>query len=146
MHRVVTDAVHTARIPTSSPASTDRTKSGRVLLQIRSCTPAGIYACHHFAVSASATRSPISHFSSVAWALSTAGVRATVRDFICCAVLARVAEYDGVEVPRGPDEPKERGVRRRPLREPDAACGGDGAGHAGGVRSGLYHNPPPQPS
>ena len=86
MHRVVTDAVHAVRIPTTSPGSMDRTEPGQILLQIMY---AGRYVYHPLAVSANATRSPISPFA--AWTLSTAGVWATVRDFVRCAVLARDA-------------------------------------------------------
>ena len=70
------------RIPTSSPASTDGTELGPILPQI---LHAGRYAYHPLAVSASATRSPISPFATQA--LSTAG-RATVCDFVRCAILA----------------------------------------------------------
>ena len=93
MHGVVFDTVHVVRIPTSSPASTAKTEPGRILLQI---LHAGRYAYHPLAISANATRSPISLFA--AGALSTEGVRATLRDFVYCAVLARDAGYDGVEI------------------------------------------------
>ena len=86
MHKLVTDAVHAVGIPTSSPTSTGGTKPGQILLQIL-C--AGRYIYHPSAASTSATRSPISPFD--ARALSTAGVRATVRDFVYYAVLARDA-------------------------------------------------------
>ena len=42
------------------------------------------------------THSLVSPFA--AWALSTTVVRVTARDFIRCAVLARNAGYDGVEI------------------------------------------------
>lgn len=51
---------------------------------------------HPFAVSASATKSPISPFP--AKALSTSDVKATIKDFVNCAVLAKDAGYDGVEI------------------------------------------------
>ena len=94
IHRVVTDAVHTVRISTSSLASTDRIEPGRI--SFRSCTPAGTLKYHPLAVSASATRSPISSFADRA--LSTVGVRATVCDFVHCAVLAWYPGYDGAEI------------------------------------------------
>jgi len=92
-HRVVTDAVHSARIPTYSPDAPDATEPGRICLQI---LHTGRYAYHPFAVSASSTKSPISPFP--AKELSTSGVKSTVRDFVNCAVLARGAGYDGVEI------------------------------------------------
>ena len=68
----------------------DGTEPGRILLQI---LHASRYVYHPLAVSASATRSPISPFA--ARALITAGVRAAVCDFDRCAVLARYPGYSG---------------------------------------------------
>ena len=62
----------------------DGTEPGRILLQI---LHASRYVYHSLAVSASATRSPISPFTSRA--LSTVVVRATVPDFVRCVILAR---------------------------------------------------------
>ncbi|KAL7543577.1 hypothetical protein ACHAXR_013027 [Thalassiosira sp. AJA248-18] len=92
-HKVVTDMVHSIRIPTYSPDSTDGTEPGRICLQI---LHTGRYAYHPFAVSASSTKSPISPFP--AKEMSTSDVKATVRDFANCAVLAKEAGYDGVEI------------------------------------------------
>lgn len=93
-HRVVTDMVHSIRIPTYSSGSDGTgTEPGRICLQI---LHTGRYAYHPFAVSASSTQSPISPFP--ARALSTSDVKATVRDFANCAVLAKEAGYDGVEI------------------------------------------------
>lgn len=92
-HRVVTSMVHSIRIPTYSPDSPDGTEPGRICLQI---LHTGRYAYHPFAVSASATKSPISPFP--AKALTTSDVKATIADFVTCAVLAKEAGYDGVEV------------------------------------------------
>ena len=92
-HRVVTSMVHSIRIPTYNPDSPDGTEPGRICLQI---LHTGRYAYHPFAVSASATKSPISPFP--AKALSTSDVKETIKDFVHCAVLAKEAGYDGVEV------------------------------------------------
>ena len=92
MHRVVTDAVHTVKIPTSSPTSTGVIGPGRILLPI---LHAG-YAYYPLTVSDSATRRLISPFA--VRELSTAGVWAMVRDFLCCAVLARDVGYDRAKI------------------------------------------------
>lgn len=101
-HRVVADAVHSVRVPVGGgggPGEGHRhghghgTEAARICLQI---LHTGRYGHHPFAVSASATRSPISPFR--ARELSISGVRETVEDFVNCAVLAREAGYDGVEI------------------------------------------------
>eukprot|EP00581_Thalassiosira_minuscula_P000920 CAMPEP_0183744804 /NCGR_PEP_ID=MMETSP0737-20130205/65914_1 /TAXON_ID=385413 /ORGANISM="Thalassiosira miniscula, Strain CCMP1093" /LENGTH=830 /DNA_ID=CAMNT_0025980457 /DNA_START=118 /DNA_END=2613 /DNA_ORIENTATION=+ len=92
-HKVVTDMVHSIRIPSYSPNSPDGTEPGRICLQI---LHTGRYAYHPFAVSASSTRSPISPFK--AKELSTSDVKGTIRDFANCATLAKEAGYDGVEI------------------------------------------------
>ena len=92
-HKVVTDMVHSIRIPSYSPNSVDNTEPGRICLQI---LHTGRYAYHPFAVSASSTKSPISPFP--AKELSTNDVKSTIRDFANCAVLAKEAGYDGVEI------------------------------------------------
>ncbi len=78
-HRAITQAVHE--------------NGGRIALQILN---AGRYAFHPLAVAPSASRSPISPFR--ARGLTGWGVRKTVADYARCAVLARRAGYDGVEV------------------------------------------------
>ena len=78
-HRVVTDAVHDA--------------GGRIALQI---LHAGRYGYHPFAVAPSKAKSPITPFTPRA--LTASGVERTIRDFVRCAVLAKQAGYDGVEV------------------------------------------------
>ena len=78
-HRVVTDAVHD--------------EGGRIAMQI---LHAGRYGYHPLAVSASAIKSPISPFKPSA--LSAKGVERTIANFVNCAVMARKAGYDGVEV------------------------------------------------
>ena len=92
-HKVVTDMVHSIRIPTYSNNGEDATEPARICLQI---LHTGRYAMHPFAVSASSTKSPISPFP--AKALSTSDVKATIRDFVNCAVLAKEGGYDGVEI------------------------------------------------
>jgi len=78
-HRPLVDAVHA--------------EGGRIALQI---LHAGRYGYHPFAVSASSDRSPITPFRPRA--LTTAGVRRHIDDFVRCAELSRAAGYDGVEV------------------------------------------------
>ena len=54
------------------------------------------YAYHPWAVSASASKSPISPYP--AKALDKAGVQRTINDYVKTAVLAKRAGYDGVEI------------------------------------------------
>jgi 2,4-dienoyl-CoA reductase (NADPH2) len=76
-HRRITGAVHDA--------------DGKILLQI---LHAGRYAYHPFSVSASAIKAPINPFRPRA----LRDVEGTIDDFVRCAVLAREAGYDGVEI------------------------------------------------
>ncbi len=78
-HRKVTQAVHA--------------EGGRICMQI---LHAGRYGYHPLSVAPSKIKSPITPFTPRA--LSSAGVRATIGDFVRCAQLARDAGYDGVEV------------------------------------------------
>jgi len=78
-HRRITSAVHD--------------EGGKILLQI---LHAGRYAYHPFSVSASSIKAPINPFRPRK--LSPRGVDDTIRDFVKCAVLAREAGYDGVEI------------------------------------------------
>lgn len=89
-HKVVTEMVHSIQIPSYGANATE---TARICLQI---LHTGRYAYHPFAVSASSTKSPISPFQ--AKELSTSDVKATIRDFVNCAVLAKEAGYDGVEI------------------------------------------------
>jgi 2,4-dienoyl-CoA reductase (NADPH2) len=78
-HRIVTKAVHEA--------------GGRIAMQI---LHAGRYGYHPLSVSASGLQAPINPFKPrklTAW-----GVERQVKAFVDCAVLAREAGYDGVEV------------------------------------------------
>jgi 2,4-dienoyl-CoA reductase (NADPH2) len=78
-HRLVTQAVHAA--------------GGLICMQI---LHTGRYAYHPFPVAPSAIRAPINRFKPRQ--LSSDGVRAQIADFVNCAVLAREAGYDGVEI------------------------------------------------
>jgi len=78
-HQPVTAAVHAA--------------GGKIAMQI---LHSGRYAYHPLAVAPSAIRSPISMFKPRE--LSARGVEKQIRDFVRCAVLAREAGYDGVEI------------------------------------------------
>ena len=78
-HQLITDTVHQY--------------DTKILLQI---LHAGRYAYHPFAVAPSAIKAPINPFSP--WRLSQRGIRATIKDFVQCASLAKAAGYDGVEI------------------------------------------------
>ena len=78
-HRIVTKAVHEA--------------GGRIAMQI---LHAGRYGYHPLSVSASGLQAPINPFKPRK--LSSWGVERQVKAFVNCAVLAREAGYDGVEV------------------------------------------------
>lgn len=76
-HRRVTDAVHA--------------EGGKILLQV---LHAGRYAFHPLSVSASSIKAPINPFRPRA----LRDVDGTIDDFVRCALLAREAGYDGVEI------------------------------------------------
>ena len=78
-HREVTEAVHAS--------------GGRIALQI---LHGGRYSYHPFCVAPSKGKAPISKFSP--WVLSGRGVERTIRNYVRCALLAREAGYDGVEI------------------------------------------------
>ena len=78
-HRLVTEAVHAA--------------GGLICMQI---LHTGRYGYHPFPVAPSALRAPINRFKPRE--LSPDGVRDQIADFVNCAVLAREAGYDGVEI------------------------------------------------
>jgi 2,4-dienoyl-CoA reductase (NADPH2) len=78
-HRLITEAVHNA--------------DGRICMQI---LHTGRYGYHPLCVAPSSIKAPINRFRPRE--LSDHGVKATIRDFIRCAELAREAGYDGVEI------------------------------------------------
>jgi 2,4-dienoyl-CoA reductase (NADPH2) len=78
-HRIVTKAVHGV--------------GGRICLQI---LHAGRYGYHPLTVSASPLQAPINPFKPRG--LSNWGVERQIKAYVTCAVLAREAGYDGVEV------------------------------------------------
>jgi 2,4-dienoyl-CoA reductase (NADPH2) len=78
-HRPTTQAVHA--------------EGGRIAMQI---LHSGRYAYHKGGVSASAVKSPISPFAPIE--LGEEGIEKQIADFANCAVLAREAGYDGVEI------------------------------------------------
>jgi 2,4-dienoyl-CoA reductase (NADPH2) len=78
-HRIVTKAVHDG--------------GGRIAMQI---LHAGRYGYHPLSVSASGLQAPINPFKPRK--LSAWGVERQVKAFVNCALLAREAGYDGVEV------------------------------------------------
>jgi 2,4-dienoyl-CoA reductase (NADPH2) len=90
MHKEVTERVHSIRVPSYH---NKQGEPARICMQI---LHTGRYAYHPFAVSASATKSPISFFK--AKELSLSEVHGTIHDFVNCAVLAKEAGYDGVEI------------------------------------------------
>lgn len=67
--------------------------AGRICLQILHC---GRYARQADCVAPSAVRSPINRF--VPRAMTTAEIERTIEDFVACALLAREADFDGVEI------------------------------------------------
>ena len=107
-HQIVTQAVHAVQVPIVPPSHQNETQvqahiqhnpqqlpsvPARICLQI---LHTGRYGYHPFAVSASATKSPISPFP--ARALSQSQLQRTIHDFVTTAVLAQRAGYDGVEI------------------------------------------------
>lgn len=79
-HKIITNAVH-------------ETDDAKICLQI---LHSGRYGYHPLCCAPSRIKSPISPFTPRA--LSTWGVKKTIRDFVNCATLAKKAGYDGIEV------------------------------------------------
>ena len=78
-HQLVTHAVHA--------------EGGKIALQI---LHSGRYGYHPLCVAPSRIQSPISPFTP--FELSAAGIERQIRAYVRCAVLAREAGYDGVEI------------------------------------------------
>lgn len=78
-HQKITEAVHT--------------EGGKICMQI---LHSGRYGYHPLLVAPSKIKSPITPFTPRA--LSKNGVNRTIKDFVKCAVLAKEAGYDGVEI------------------------------------------------
>ena len=78
-HQVITRAVHM--------------QGGKIAMQI---LHAGRYAFHEYLVSASAIKAPINFFKPRA--LSEKEIEDHIHDYAVCALLARQAGYDGVEI------------------------------------------------
>jgi 2,4-dienoyl-CoA reductase (NADPH2) len=78
-HKVITEAVHK--------------EGGKICMQI---LHSGRYGYHPLAVSASNVKAPISPFKPKA--LSSRGIRSTIKDYAECANYAKQAGYDGVEI------------------------------------------------
>ena len=91
LHKVVTEQVHSVSVP--SYENPEHGEKARICLQI---LHTGRYAMHPFAVSASSTKAPIIPFK--ARELSLSGVKRTINDYVNCAVLAKEAGYDGIEI------------------------------------------------
>jgi 2,4-dienoyl-CoA reductase (NADPH2) len=79
-HRIVTEAVHTV-------------EGAKICMQI---LHAGRYAYNPVLVAPSALQAPINPF--IPNELDAEGIEKQIRDFVNCAVLARQAGYDGVEI------------------------------------------------
>ncbi len=79
-HKIITDAVH-------------ETEGAKICLQI---LHSGRYGYHPLCAAPSKIKSPISPFTPRA--LSTWGIKKTIRDFANCAKLAQKAGYDGIEI------------------------------------------------
>eukprot|EP01063_Lacrimia_lanifica_P011504 TRINITY_DN18265_c0_g1_i1.p1 TRINITY_DN18265_c0_g1~~TRINITY_DN18265_c0_g1_i1.p1 ORF type:complete len:685 (+),score=302.44 TRINITY_DN18265_c0_g1_i1:66-2120(+) len=80
-YREVTDAVHQ--------------EGGKIAMQI---LHSGRYSYSPYGVQPSSTKSPISPWWAKAWPLPNFGVEKTISNFAHCAVMAREAGFDGVEV------------------------------------------------
>ncbi len=78
-HRLVTRAVHA--------------EDGKICMQI---LHTGRYGFHPFSVAPSKIKSPITPFTP--HELSSQGVERQINAYVRCAVLAREADYDGVEI------------------------------------------------
>jgi len=78
-HKIITDEVHK--------------EGGKICMQI---LHAGRYGYHPFSVAPSAIKSPITPFKP--FKLKQSGIKRTIRDFVNCAKLSKLAGYDGLEI------------------------------------------------
>lgn len=78
-HQKITKAVHD--------------EGGKICMQI---LHAGRYGYHPFNVAPSKIKAPINRFKP--FKLTKSGIQRTIRDFVNCAKLSKVAGYDGVEI------------------------------------------------
>ncbi len=78
-HQKITKAVHD--------------EGGKICMQI---LHAGRYGYHPFNVAPSKIKAPINPFKP--FKLTKSGIRRTIRDFVNCAKLSKMAGYDGVEI------------------------------------------------
>ncbi len=78
-HQLITKAVHD--------------EGGKICMQI---LHAGRYGYHPFNVGPSSIKAPINRFKP--FKLNKSGIKRTIRDFVNCAKLSKLAGYDGVEI------------------------------------------------
>ena len=78
-HQKITKAVHK--------------EGGKICMQI---LHSGRYGYHPFNVAPSKIKSPITPFKP--FKLTQSGIKRTIRDFVNCAELSKMAGYDGVEI------------------------------------------------
>jgi len=78
-HQKITEAVHK--------------EGGKICMQI---LHSGRYGYHPFNVAPSKLKSPITPFTP--FKLTQSGIKRTIRDFVNCAELSKMAGYDGVEI------------------------------------------------
>ena len=78
-HKKITEAVHK--------------EGGKICMQI---LHAGRYGYHPLNVAPSAIKSPITPFKP--FKLNKSGIKRTIRDFVNCAKLSKLANYDGIEI------------------------------------------------
>jgi 2,4-dienoyl-CoA reductase (NADPH2) len=78
-HQKITEAVHK--------------EGGKICMQI---LHSGRYGYHPFSVAPSKIKSPITPFKP--FKLTQSGINRTIRDFVNCAELSKIAGYDGVEI------------------------------------------------
>ena len=78
-HQKITEAVHN--------------EGGKICMQI---LHSGRYGYHPFNVAPSKIKSPITPFKP--FKLTQSGIKRTIRDFVNCAKLSKIAGYDGVEI------------------------------------------------